>query len=275
MSATTSSPIEVPTFSEPGLVPWACVDIETCDGSPDRIIPYLRRSWSEGASKKPEVIGQRFLDAALKEEDKLAVLPWAPIIFTQLCTPRGVWGFHCMGSQPTTSDVPGAVVHAADNPREMLIAFRSVCEDQIGVGTDVVGHNIKHFDLPRLRRAFVTNRVHMPAWLGRSDQPVFDSMRTFASAWAGAKHDDDAGRKRKMFASLDDVCDELGLERNDSPLCGAAVPEAYKEGRFSDIVDYGLRDVLVESRVYLAMTGLTREYIGLDLFSDSDRERWA
>ena len=99
-------------------------------------------------------------------------------------------------------------------------------------------------------------------------------MRAFASAWGGAKHDGDSGRKRKMFASLDEVCDELGLARNDSPLNGAAVPEAYKEGRFSVIVDYGLRDVLVESRVYLAMTGLTREYLGLDLFSDADRAAW-
>ena len=77
-----------------------------------------------------------------------------------------------------------------------------------------------------------------------------------------------------MFASLDDVCNDLGLARNNSPLCGAAVPEAYREGRFAEIVNYGLRDVLVESRVYLAMTGLTREYLGLDLFSDADRAAW-
>lgn len=226
--------------------PWLALDIETAGGRPEDAESWMRANWAPSPKWKPETIGARYLEMLGKKTERLALLDASPIISVAIRTPLefGVW--HSMQAAPP-STVQGAFVHGFATEREMLSAFRTFLAGRTNEETLLVGHNILHFDLPRLRQAFLRNGLQLPAVLSADGQPAFDTMREFCRRFSA---DSDSG-----MIGLDELLKKIGLPSHKDIASGADVPGLFAAGQFETILRYTLLDVATEADVFLRLTG--------------------
>lgn len=223
-----------------------CLDIETANGEPTDIERWARLEWSPDPRWKPETIGARYLDAIAKKKEKLALLDTAPIICVSIKTEMDLRCLHCMRAQPATAMGAGVVEgHAGE--RDMLLALRFVLETRCNDETLLIGHNIRRFDLPRLRSAFIRNGLRLPPHLATPDQPVFDSMVEYARHFRGS----DEG----IFISAADLMDNFRITHHKGTVEGSQVPALFAAGNFDEIAAYALLDAAKEYEIFLRMTG--------------------
>lgn len=237
-----------------GLFDWLTIDIETVAGRPEDAERWMRMHWSPSSQiKKPETIGQKWFDALEGKRQKLALLDGAQVICIGLRSKDLDYGggsviefgcLHCMGEH-LARDVKGATVQGFASQTEMLIALRNILDARAVDETTIVGHNVRRFDLPMLRHAFVREGVRLPMLLSRPDILMFDTMveyRRFSLV-------------DKPFISLADLLEVFGLTSHKQAMTGADVGELHAAGQFETIVQYNLLDVIAESEVFLRMTG--------------------
>lgn len=221
---------------------YVVLDIETIAGDPVEAEEWARRSWSPSRQWKPATIGERYLEVLKKKEEQLALLDTAPVISVALRTPTDLCVLHRLPVQDAS--IAGARLEAAPDQPSMLRRLRDYL-NCCGPETTLVGHNLLHFDLPKLRRAMLQAGLRLPMCLVDRDQPIYDTMRE----WGRFSLDD------RPFVGLGEVLEVLGLPALKEICDGAQVPELYQAGRYHEILAYAAADVLAQWQVFLQMTG--------------------
>lgn len=233
-----------------------CLDIETANGDPTDAERWARTYWSPNKSWKPTTIGERYLEALQKKQERLALLDTSPILSIAIKTGGELRCLHAMNEQREVLD--GALVEGFGGEMEMLAAFRNLLDAGCDDATLFVGHNIRHFDLPKLRHAFLRHGLRLPFALVNRDQPVFDIMREYGHQFS---------LENDCFISAKDVAEQLGLGGHKSVASGADVPALYAVGNHGAIVAYALLDVLLEWDLFLRMTGQNADGLTASLWT--------
>ena len=220
-----------------------CIDIETADADTS-YVDRAMADWKPPANIKDSAkIDARYLEAVAKIADKAALMDGAPIICVALHHGELTHCFHRL-------DVETDFLSAAQSDKQMLSELRAYLNEATSAGTELVGHNLLGFDLPKLRLAYLRHSLALPLCLQpptpQRRQPVFDLMREFR--YFSAEHHDE------RYVSLKTVLDTLGIERPDD-IDGADVPKAYREGRHDKILEHARLDVELTMRAYKMMMG--------------------
>ena len=227
---------------------WLCppthltLDIETIAGDLTEAEAALRRDFAPNPNWKAVTIGERYLEALEKKRERLALLDTAPIISVALRTPVDCRLLHWMPLEQ--SQLAGVPLERLADERSMLLRLREYL-DACGPETILVGHNIKHFDLPRLRLAMIRYGLRLPVCLANPDHPIYDTM----SMWHYFSVSE------KAMISLEECLELAGLLNHKEVLSGADVPQLYKAGDFQTLAAYAITDVLAQDDLYLWMTG--------------------
>lgn len=229
---------------------FVALDIETTNGNPSGAEHWMRTRWLPGSNlTKPETIGRHFQELLEKKREKLALLDTAPVVVVTLQTdveplPRCL---HCLQVEPP-HEAHGGFVEGFEDSRSMLIALRNLLDSRCLGDTLLVGHNIKGFDLRKLRWQYVRHGLRMPSAFRGREQPVFDTMTEYSGLFS-------VGADNKLFVSLDDLLGEFGIPSHKGEIDGSMVPQLVAEGRFDELIRYALLDVRAEAELFLRMTG--------------------
>ena len=240
--------VAIPPQLEPALPPvysWCVIDIETSNSDPADAEFYMRYHWSPSRQWKATTIGERFKQALEKRDEKLALLDSSPVICVGLKSDTELRCLHCMRVD-TPHLVNGGLVEGFPTQREMLLALRVVLDTFADADTVVAGHNILRFDLPKLRSAFVTERCAMPQLLQVRDPLVFDTM--------GAYHKRFSIKSSDVMVGVGTVCEAFGLPHHKGELDGEQIPQLFEQGQFDHILEYCLKDAVLEAQLFELMT---------------------
>jgi hypothetical protein len=236
------------TMARPGYA-WMCIDIETANGRPEELERWMRQEWAPSPSWKAATIGERYLKLYESKLEKLALLDESPIISIGIRSDTELRVLHCLeqhsAMEREAGDTKGLVEGFAGMP-DMLVAFRNLMELSTDEETVLIGHNVKHFDFPKLRWAYIRHGIRPPAVLLDPGQPVFDTMKEF-SRYSINRGD--------VMIGVADLLELLGIEHHKGIVSGADIPKMFEERRFGEIIDYQLLDVILEAEAYLRMTG--------------------
>jgi DNA polymerase III epsilon subunit-like protein len=222
------------------------LDIETAAGDPTEAEAALRWSFCPNPNWKAATIGERYLEALERKKERLALLDTAPIISVALRTPIDCRLLHWLPLD--VQQISGVPLERLADERAMLQRLREYLET-CGPETILVGHNLRHFDLPKIRLAMIRWGLRLPACLANPDQPTYDTM----SMWRHFSTDD------KSMISLDECLTLVGLHSPKKIVTGADVPRLYQKGDYLAIAAYAIADVLAQDELYLWMTGQTSD----------------
>lgn len=229
------------------IVPWLAIDIETVAGRPEELERHLRLFYAPPANMKtPEAIGRNWIAFRDTKSEKQGLLDSARVIVVSLATPEETRVLHCLREEEIRQHPSGlGWIEGFETRRQMLLALRAGLDALVGPETVLVGHNIRGFDLPRLRWSYQAERLRMPPALA-GEPPTFDTMREY-------------GRRFSMvdrpFIALADLLELFGLPNHKGELDGSRIQEYFEAGRFEEILTYALQDAAVEANLYLRMTG--------------------
>jgi hypothetical protein len=221
---------------------YLCLDIETISGDPCEAEEWVRRCWTPAKNWKPATIGARYLEMVAKKEERLALLDTCPILSVQIRTEADIRVLHWMPIDEERLSV-AAIERYADEPA--MLGRLAELLGSTDSDTLLIGHNVKRFDLPKLRRGFLKHGIRLPACLVYRDQQVYDTMRE----WGRFTLDE------RLFIGLSELLDACGIPSHKDLLDGAHVPQLYEEGRYKEILVYAIADVIAEWNVFLRMTG--------------------
>lgn len=226
------------------LVPpqYLAIDIETIAGDPCEAEEWMRKKWSPNPNWKPATIGSRFLEAYEKKKEQLALLDTAPIISVAMRTEADIRVIHWLPVEE--SQIAGAGMERCENQVAMLRRVRDYL-DQCTPETVLIGHNILHFDLPKLRRGMIRYGVRLPQCLVDREQPVFDTMLE----WNRYTLDE------RPMVSLSDVLEACGVPNHKQIVEGGHIHELYTKRDYAAILTYAVADVVAEWTLFLLMTG--------------------
>ena len=215
-------------------LPAICIDIETANAD-SRYVDAAIENWTPPANiKDPAKLKARYNEARIKLAEKSALSDAAPIICVAL--------YDSDGHMTTT--------RFEQSEESILQTLSNFLRDSVSAGTELVGHNILGFDLPKLRLAYLRHGLQLPLCLRppttQHRQPVFDLMREFR--YFSAEH------YNSRYVSLKTVLETLGIERPDD-IDGTDVPKAYAEGRHNEILNHTWLDVELTMRAYKMLTG--------------------
>lgn len=228
---------------------WLCLDIETTSPPIEAIEEAFRRNyWPDRRWTEP-TIGKRFREAFEKAETRGALLDSAGIAVVALFNGDLMpMLFHCRGEGPTSvgmSLMDYGAVHAAGSEDEMLAAVDRMVRANFDEATLLVGHNLKGFDLRRLRLAYLRNKLQIPPWLDVG-QPVYDTMEIFSKHFSV---------ERELFISFDAVMGELGMESHKGLVDGSRIDALLAAGQLETILRYAGLDVMQEAKAFQIMSG--------------------
>ena len=224
-------------------------DLETSD-APESAIEAAIAGWKAPSNWKPETVEAKRAEKAESIRDKAALLDSSPIACIAALASTGARVVFAGMGEKQPCEVPGWVISQMPTEREMLQLFGAWLDMIAGPDTRLVNHNLFGFDLPKLRGAFVRNRLPLPLCLKPRDdgsrQPAFDTMRQFQGY--SIEHRD------TPFVSLDTACIAFGIDRPKQHMSGAEVPRLVREGRFSEVIVYSAIDVSATDELYRLMT---------------------
>lgn len=239
-----SSLITTPAFAE-----WICLDIETTAGRPESADEWMRRQWSPSPNWTPDTIGKRYKEAYEKKLAKLALLDAAGIAVIALQTPQQRVLLHWIGESDHLATERDETFVRFHDEKTMLIYFREYLREWAGDQTLWIGHNIRAFDLPRLRLAFLRNGLQIPPALA-SHQPHYDTMREFCRNFSV---------ERSEMVGLSEVLDKLGMVNHKGVVEGSQIDELIAQGEVETILRYAALDVQAEAKLALRLMGKSQE----------------
>lgn len=222
--------------------PWLCLDIETTAGRPESADEAMRAHWTPSNNWTPETIGKRYLEALEKKRQKLALLDSAKIAVVALNSPMGRVVLHSLRDEAPRSEEYATVIGYRDE-KSMLAGFRDILQQWASGETLLVGHNIKGFDLPRLRLAFVRAGLQIPDALNNH---AYDCMKEFR--WAFSVEGSE-------MVALSEVLVKLGLPNHKDLIDGSQIDQLIDAGKIETVLRYAALDVCQETEVFLRMTG--------------------
>ncbi|EXJ16946.1 ribonuclease H-like domain-containing protein [Imhoffiella purpurea] len=236
----------VVTLTQTAAARYVVLDIETGDAPEDAIQAALG-SWKAPKNWKPETVEKNRAEAAEKIRSKAALLDASPILCVGARTDREAIMFNGMG-EAGPLELSGWSVRSYPDEGAMLAGMAAWLDTQTDADTILIGHNVRAFDLPKIRGAFVRHRLALPACLKpRTDgsQPMTDTMSLFKSF--SMEH-------RDAFAvGLDVVCTAFGIPRPKQVISGDDVPRLHREGHFAEILIYNAIDVDATTEIYRLM----------------------
>ena len=198
-------------------------------------------------------IQERQAEAMARIRERSALLDSAPILCVGAKTQHASVEFNAMDN--VSHDVGDVAVFSCGCEKAMLLELRSWLDMNTDCETVIVGQNIKGFDLPKLRNAYIRHRLALPAIfaprLMGNEPPAVDTAQLFRSY--SVEHRDD------FCPNLDVVCAGLGIPKPKSLVSGADVPRMHREGRHHEILMYNAIDVAATARAYMLMTGLAED----------------
>lgn len=239
---------------------WLVLDLET-GNAPEEAIQQTVNAWKAPKNWKPATVERNRAEAAIAIREKAALLDASPILCVGVRPNAGAAVMFSGMPDPGPLDLAGGWSVAsplvadgtpAGDPtyeRGMLANLRTWLDVHADNGSVLVGHNVRGFDLPKLRNAYVRHRLTLPLCLrpreGEPDQPVTDTMRLFERF--SMEHRD------SPFVSLDTVCSAFGLPRPKQYITGADTPRLFDEGQYAEILTYCAIDVDVTAEIYRLM----------------------
>jgi hypothetical protein len=207
----------------------------------------LSAQWKAPSNWKAETVEAKRAEAAEKIREKAALLDASPILCVGLRSDREAVMFNGMGELEPL-DLPGWTIESHPDERAMLAALGAWLNAHTDDQTALVGHNVRAFDLPKLRGGFVRHQLPLPACLKPRDgqsQPVTDTMSLFKSF--SMEHRDD------FAVSLDVVAHAFSVPRPKQYVSGADVPRLHREGQTAPILTYCCIDVDATAEIYRRM----------------------
>lgn len=140
--------------------------------------------------------------------------------------------------------------YSGDDEVEILTNLFRVISKMEKTGINVVGHNIKRFDIPFIcKRAFI-NKVSIPPTLQVwGKKPWETSLIDTSELWS-------FGAWQEGFTGLDLLATVLGIDSPKSDINGSQVHEAYYAGEILRIEEYCQRDVVTVMQILLSLGGL-------------------
>jgi hypothetical protein len=231
-----------------------CIDIETCDAPAEAIELAARFYKAPSNMKDPEKIKAREAEAMAKLKEKSALLDGAPIGVVGAVTEVGAVLFHCIKSKKKIDAIKNipAEIHGFKDERGMLGGFREWTDPRSLPNTVLIGHNIRNFDLPKLRGAFIRNRLVLPKVLRPEAKDegvtVHDTMRTFLYGFTTELAGD-------HYVSQEEMIARLGMPGHKHRLSGAEIPRMIAEGKAEEVLAYNYLDLAEAYSAFLAMTG--------------------
>ena len=248
------------------------LDIETAAGRPEDAERDMRINWSPSPNWKPETIGNRYLEMFEKKKDRLALIDGSRVISIAL---RGVTDLseihpgtgktsetrclHNLHAHPLRMN-GSAGVEGFATEAEMLAALRTLLDATCAPDTTLVGHNIRGFDLPKMRMAYLRHGMNLPRVLaGR--QPEYDTMREWGFSFSATKD---------PFVSVADVLEILGVEHHKHLVDGSQVEQLLADGKHDTIINYNLLDVIAEHDLFERMTGQSADAARTPVLSSTE-----
>ena len=224
------------------------LDIET-GNAPATDIAKKIENWKAPSTWKPETVAAKRREFAEKATEKAALLDASPILCIAAQTDQARLILNGMDDSAPVID--GWPVTGCGDERRMLLALRAWLDASVSAETDIVGHNIRAFDLPKLRNAFIRNTLRLPLALlphigGENSPRVVDTAKLFQSF--SMEHRDD------FCVSLDTVAATLGIPRPKQHMDGSDCPRLYAEGQIQTVLTYCAVDVATTTRAYQLMT---------------------
>lgn len=231
-----------------------CLDIETRNATPEAIELSARFYKAPSNMKDAEKLKAREAVAMLKLEEKSALLDGAPIGVIGIVTESSAILFHTIKTKKkilSLKNIP-AEIFAFKTEREMLGSMREWCDPRGLPNTTLIGHNIRNFDMPKLRGAFVRNRLMLPKLLRPEAKEegvtMYDTMHSFLYGFTAER----AGDK---YISQEEMIARLGLPGHKQRLSGAEIPRMIEEGKAEEVLAYNYLDIAEAYAAFLAMTG--------------------
>lgn len=232
--------------------PYVVIDIETCH-APQEAIDAEIAAWKPKANTKdPGKIEQQRLAAIANAKEKSALLDAAPLSCIGISTPGARYMFNAV-AQESKADIHGFNLVNCGNERDALIAMRTTLDTMTGPETVIVGHNIKGFDLPKVRARYLHHRLHMPtifipSLLGGDNQPMFDTMTGFLKYFT-------AQEGREQYISLEEISRLLDLDVPVKVISGKDMPRLVEEGHIDEVLLHCAVDVLAEEQCWSLLNG--------------------
>lgn len=249
---------------------WLALDLETSNARPEDAERELRMKWKptgswvwlpEGAKKrqswrgedvepewsghKAETIGSKYQQALRRHQERLALLDSSPVVIVSMRTPGELRLLHQLEARDPEM-VEGALVEGFSDERAMLLALRFLLESRCDESTTLTGFNIRGFDLPKLRFAYLRNGLRLPAPLAAEGQPLVDTMRLYTSRFSLSE---------SSYIALADVLEALGMPGYKDLIDGSMVPQLVEAGKVDELIRYALLDAVAEADVFLRLTG--------------------
>ena len=228
---------------------FICLDIETGD-APAEAVAAAIADWKAPANvKDPEKIEARRQEAIAKFNGKAALLDASPVLCVALQSDRSRLVFN--GMDASTPVIDGWPVSPCGDERGLLLALRAWLDANTGPETVIVGHNLRAFDLPKLRGAYVRHGLKLPAILKPRlrDEERAETVDTAALFKAfSMEHRDD------FCPSLDTVAASFGIPRPKQHMTGADCPRLFHEGQVQTVLTYCCVDTATTARAYQLMT---------------------
>ncbi len=230
------------------IAAFVCLDIETGD-SPAEDVERALENWKPpGNVKDPEKIDARREEAAAKIRERAALLDTSPIFCVAIKTDRAQLILNGMDASAPAID--GWTVTACGDEDGLLRTLRVLLDQFTRQDTLMVGHNLRNFDLPKLRHGYIRHGLKLPAILKprlRNETPVevIDTASLFEAF--SMEHRDD------FCPSLDTVAVSLGIPRPKQHMNGADCPRLYREGQIATVLLYCAVDTATTTRAFQLM----------------------
>jgi hypothetical protein len=230
------------------LCSFIVLDLETGDAPAEAVAAALD-GWKAPANiKDPEKIEARRQEAAAKFAERAALLDASPVLCVALQSDHSRVVLNGMdASAPPIESWP--VIPCGDE-RGLLLALRAWLDAGTSPATTVVGHNLRAFDLPKLRHAFVRHGLKLPAILRPKlrDEEAAETVDTASLFKAfSMEHRDD------FCPSLETVAASFGIPRPKTYMSGADCPRLFREGQIATVLTYCAVDVATTTRAYQLM----------------------
>lgn len=242
----SDTPIAVDALPNPAK--YLCLDLET-DSASEEDIEAAVSAWKAPGNWKPETVEAKRVEAGQKIREKSALLDSAPILCVSIQTERENIVFDGMDTDDAL--IPDWRMIRCVDERHMLRAMREYFDIHCDEFTVIIGQNVKGFDLPKLRHAYVRHRLRLPRILepklaGDLANEVVDIQFLFKAFSTECRED--------RYIPLTRIATGLGIPLPKAHVSGADIPRLREEGECAVILTYCAIDTATTMRAFQLMT---------------------